>query len=103
MHPMLRTLWLAIHHHHRPIGYAGRIGRPLGGLLGLGLLLAGCNDSGNQGRLTPQSGSTPALERQAVDNLLTSYRTALLQADIDLVDDLLVPTAPQTQAVALGQ
>ena len=103
MYPMLQMLWLAIYHHRRSVGYAGHIGRPLGVLLGLGLLLAGCNNSGNQGGLTPQSGSTPALERQAVDNLLTGYRTALRQADIDLVDDLLVPTAPQTQAVALGQ
>ena len=101
MHPMLRTLWLAIHHHRCPVGRAGPVGHPLGVLLGLGLLLVGCNNSGNQGRLAPQSGPTPALERQAVDNLLTLYRTALRQADIDRVDALLQPTAPSAPVDAI--
>ena len=93
MHPMLGVLWLAVHHQRYPVGCAGLVGCPLGVLLGLGLLLAGCNNSGNQGRLTPQSGPTPAVERQAVDNLLTLYRSALRQADIDRVDALLQPAA----------
>src|SRR5262245_38827773 len=100
MHPILHKLWLAIRHQRRPVGRAGPVGHPLGVLLGLGLLLVGCNNSGNQGRLTPQSGPTPAVERQAVDNLLTLYRTALRQADIDRVDALLQPAAPSAPADA---
>jgi hypothetical protein len=103
MHLMLRTLWLAVHYHRRPVGRAGLIGHLLGVLLGLGLLLVGCNNSGNQGHLAPQSGATPTLERQAVDNLLTLYRTALRQADIDRIDALLQPATPQAQGIALGQ
>ena len=93
MHPILNKLWLAIRHHRYPVGRAGSVGYLLGVLLGLGLLFVGCNNSGNQGRLTPQSGPTPAVERQAVDNLLTLYRSALRQADIDRVDALLQPAA----------
>ena len=95
MHPILHKLWLAIRHHRCPVERADPVGHPLGVLLGLGLLLVGCNNSGNQGRLTPRSGPTPALERQAVDNLLSLYRTAVGQADIDRVDALLAPAAPQ--------
>ena len=98
MHPMLHMLRLAIHRYRRPVGYAGPVGHPLGVLLGLGLLLVGCKDSGNQGHLAPQSGATPILERQAVDNLLTLYRTALRQADIDRVDALLQPATPSAPA-----
>jgi hypothetical protein len=101
VHPMLRTLWLAIRHHWRPVGHAGPVGHPLSVLLGLGLLLVGCNNSGNQDRLTPQSGPTPTLERQAVDNLITLYRTALRQADIDRIDTLLQPAAPSAPADAI--
>ena len=43
------------------------------------------------------------MERQVVANLLTLYLTALRQADIDRVDALLSPAAPQAQAVASGQ
>jgi len=64
-------------------------------LLGLGFLLVGCNQSGNQGNLTSQSSPAPVLERQAVDNLLTLYRTALRQADIDRVDALVASAAAQ--------
>jgi hypothetical protein len=102
MRPMLRTLWLAIPYHLRGVGRAGRVGHLLSVLLGLGLLLVGCNTGGNQGSLAPQSsGTTPALERQAVDNLLTLYSTALRQADIDRVDALLEPAAPQATTAAL--
>ena len=84
------------------LGYAGPVGHPLGVLLGLGLLLVGCNTGGNQGSLAPQSsGIAPALERQAVDNLLTLYSTALRQADIDRVDALLQPGALQATTAAL--
>src|SRR5713101_2198765 len=83
------------------ISRPGLLGRPLVVLLGLGLLLVGCNNGGNQGRLAPQSGSTPTLERQAVDNLLALYRTALRQADIDRVDALLAPAALQDPATAV--
>src|SRR5262245_8060825 len=99
--PMLRTLWLAIHYHLRGVRHAGRIGHRLSVLLGLGLLLVGCNTGGNQGSLAPQSGTALTLERQAVDNLLTLYRTALRQADIDRVDALLQPAAPQPTTAAL--
>jgi hypothetical protein len=101
MHPMLRTLWLAICHYRRPLGRAGPVGHPLSVLLGLGLLLGGCNNSGNQGRMTPQSGPSTTLERQAVDNLLTLYRTALRQADIDRIDTLFQPAAPSAPADAI--
>src|SRR5262249_21722220 len=97
------VLRLAVHHQRRPVGRAGLVGFPLGVLLGLGLLLVGCNNSGNQGHLAPQSGPTPALERQAMDNLLTLYRTALRQADIDRVDALLQPSAPSAPAGAVGE
>src|SRR5262245_23448797 len=99
--PILRTLWLAIHDHERGVGHAGHVGYRLGLLLGLGLLLVGCNTGGNQGNLAPQSDSDPALERQAVDNLLTLYRTALRQADIDRVDALLAPAAPPAPATSV--
>src|SRR5262245_101016 len=78
---------------------SGCVAWPLGVLLGLGLLLVGCNTGGNQGHLAPQSGSTSAMERQAVDNLLTLYRTALRQADIDRVDALLQPMSTDVQAL----
>src|SRR4029450_1401790 len=102
MRLMLRRLWLAVHHHRRPIRCAKRMGRALGVLLGLELLLAGCNNSGNQGRLAPQSGPAPVVERQAVDNLPPLYRPALRHADIDRVDALLAPAALQAQAEAVG-
>src|SRR6516164_4848754 len=101
MHPVLNKLWLAIRRHRGPVGRAGSVGYPLGVLLGLGLLLVGCNNSGNEGHLTPQSGPPPALERQAVDDLLTLYRTALRQADIDRVDVLLQPAASSAPADAI--
>src|SRR5262249_32564583 len=88
MHAMLWTLWLAVHHRWRSVGGAGRVGCLLGVLFGLVVLLTGCNQGGNQGHLTPQPGANPTLERQAVDNLLDLYRTALRQADIDRVDAL---------------
>ena len=103
MHPILRMLWLAVHHHWCSVGRARLAGCSLGVLLGLGLMLVGCNNSGNQGHLASQSSPPPAMERQVVANLLTLYLTALRQADIDRVDALLSPAAPQAQAVASGQ
>ena len=55
------------------------------------LLLTGCQGSGNEGRLAPQASAAPAVERQAVDNLVRLYQTALRQADIDRVEALLAP------------
>jgi len=65
----------------------------LGVLCGLGLVLVGCQGSGTQGHLTPQAEPAPAVTRQAVDNLLDLYQTALRQADIDRLEALLAPPA----------
>src|SRR5262249_3946984 len=98
---MLRTVWLAVYHHRQRIGRAGHVAHLLSMLLGLGLLLVGCNTGGNQGSLAPQPGPAPPLEQQAVDNLIALYRTALRQADIDRVDTLLQPAAPQATTAAM--
>lgn len=59
------------------------------GMLGLTLLLVGCDGGGGSGNLSPQAGPNPQLEQQAVQNLLDLYRTALLQEDIDRLQALL--------------
>jgi hypothetical protein len=70
-------------------------------LCGLTLCLLGFNSGGKSGELSPQSAPTPRLEQQAVDNLLALYRTALRQADIDRIDKLLEPAAPQAPTAAM--
>ena|SRR5215510_6689156 len=88
-------IWLAISH-------SGHVSRPLGMLLGSGLLLGWCSNGGNQGRMASQACPTPVLARQVVDNLLTFYRTALRQADIDRVDTPLATVSIQDQAALVA-
>ena len=86
-----------------PLPRTGTAERHLLGLLLLPWLLVGCQGSGNQGHLAPQAGPAPAVAWQVVDNLLTLYRTALRQADIDRVDALLAPAAAVGQPSARRQ
>jgi hypothetical protein len=66
-------------------------------LLGLAVLLSQCSSDGESGRVSPPPAQNPALERQAIVNLLDLYRTAILQEDIDRLQDLLQPDSPGTQ------
>lgn len=72
----------------------------LGVLLGLGLLLTGCGGGGgDNGTLTPGGASSESrFEVQAIEQLLSLYRTALLHEDIDRLAELLVPVGTATQA-----
>src|SRR5713101_3765502 len=66
-------------------------------LCGLTLFLLGCNSGGKSGELSPQAARTPRLEQQAVDNLLDLYHTALMQEDVDRLQELLQPAAAHSQ------
>jgi parallel beta-helix repeat protein len=60
------------------------------GVLGLMVVLIGCNSGGDSGSISPQSAEvSPPLEQAAVRNLLDLYRTALRQEDIDRLQSLL--------------
>jgi len=74
--------------HGDRIWGAGFVSRSVRVWLGLLVLLAGCQDSGTQGRLAPQAEPAPAVTRQAVDNLLSLYQTALRQAAAETVADV---------------
>lgn len=63
-------------------------------LPGVLLCLTQCNPSGGNGELSPMPKSNPELEREAVENLLTLYRIALLQGDIDRLQELTYAEAP---------
>jgi sugar lactone lactonase YvrE len=68
------------------------------GLLGLLLLLSRCSGGEKSGSLSPQAERNLQLERQAVENLLTLYQTALRQEDIDRLQTLLQPDQPLVRA-----
>jgi hypothetical protein len=70
--------------------------RPI--LLGLAVLLAGCDTSGDSGSLSPQATPSLQLAQQAVEQLLTLYREAFLQEDIDRLQALLLPQEALPQA-----
>src|SRR5215831_5141994 len=58
-------------------------------LAGLLLLLGSCSPSGGGGQVAPPTEPSPALQQYTVADLLTLYRTALVQQDIDRLDALL--------------
>ena len=63
-------------------------------LLGLTLLwLWSCSNGGESGRSPSQSTPSPTVERQAVEQVLDLYRTAILQEDIDRLQALFQPEA----------
>jgi len=72
-------------------------------LCGLALFLVGCNSGGKSGELSPQATSNPRMEQQAVENLLTLYRTAMVQEDIDRLAELLQSGSAVAQSQALFQ
>jgi hypothetical protein len=72
--------------------------RLTGVLLALLLLLsAGCAPGGDSGHPSAPSAPGPAVERQAIANLLALYQEALVVEDSDRLHALLAPVA------ALGQ
>lgn len=78
------------------------LGKLLCVLLGLALLWAGCGTSDNR-TLTAPTAASPQLEQQAIITLLDLYRQALLQEDIDRVEELLASEAALAQAAIVGQ
>jgi hypothetical protein len=69
-------------------------------LLGLALLLSGCDPGGNQGSLSTPDGPSAPVEQQAIQRLLELYREAVLAEDIDRVQALLQPAPALGQAAA---
>ena len=70
-------------------------------VLGLAILLVGCEPSGDSDTLSTSTTPGPRVEQQAVDNLLQLYGQTLQHEDIDRLQALLQPepdaaaTAPQ--------
>src|SRR5262249_21021781 len=62
---------------------------------GLLLLLGGCSSSGGGGKVDAPTEPSPALQQHTVADLLTQYRTAVVQQDIDRLDALLQRDAAQ--------
>ena len=62
-------------------------------LLALLLCLAGCTSGGDQGQATAPSAPSPAVERQALANLLALYQEAVVAEDSDRLQALLAPAA----------
>jgi hypothetical protein len=60
-------------------------------LLGLVLLLAGCEPSGDSDTLSTSTTPGPRVEQQAVDNLLQLYGQTLQHEDIERLQALLEP------------
>lgn len=70
--------------------------------LGIGLLVLSCS-GGEQGTLNQGTPPSARLEIQAIEQLLALYRTALLQEDIDRLEELLQPGSAVAQPQALRQ
>lgn len=58
-------------------------------LLGLCLMLLGCDNSGSSGTVSAPPAATPQLEDAAVQELVRLYQRALIQEDIDRLQSLL--------------
>lgn len=69
-------------------------------LFALLLGLASCRSDGESGQLPSPSTRNPPLERQAIVNLVELYRQAVMQEDIDRLQDLLLPAAPESAVEA---
>jgi hypothetical protein len=63
-------------------------------VLGLTILLAGCEPSGDSDTLSTSTTPGPRVEQQAVDNLLQLYGQVLRQEDINRLQALLEPALP---------
>ena len=63
-------------------------------LAGLLMLLGSCSSGGDGGQVVPPTTPSPALQQHTVADLLTLYRTALVQQDIDRLDTLLQSDPP---------
>lgn len=63
-------------------------------VLGLAILLAGCEPSVDSDTLSTSPTPDPRVEQQAVDNLLQLYGQALQHEDIDRLQALLEPAPP---------
>ena len=71
-------------------------------LLVLSLLLLSCQDGEDIDNLSPPPLVTPIVEQRSIENLLSLYRMALLQEDIDRLQALLQPGDDHLEIVTRG-